>query len=167
MTLSCERRATLATGTALADVDGEFERASHMYESENDDQRRPAPSVRPFVRAGEIVEHRIARIEDVALNGECRLGLVIAGENALMTRSFRGKGLIDPPHRHDDHESIGMLISGRLHLTIDGEEFVAGPGDVWLHKRGVIHASVALEDCVQIEIKSPPRRTWPAPEAAR
>lgn len=154
-------------GTLFADVAGEIERATHMYEAEKDDPRRPIPSARPFVRAGETVEHPIVRIEDVALTGECRLGLVIAGENALMTRSFRGKGLIDPPHRHDDHESIGMLLSGKLHLTIDGEEFVAGPGDVWLHKRGVVHASVALEDCVQIEIKSPPRRTWPAPEVAR
>jgi len=129
------------------------------------DPRQPTPSIRPFVRGDSVIEYPIERIENVSLNGECRLGLVIAGENALMTRSFRGKGLIDPPHRHDDHESIGMLLSGKLHLTIDGEEFVAGPGDVWLHKRGVVHASVALEDCVQIEIKSPPRRTWPEPEA--
>jgi quercetin dioxygenase-like cupin family protein len=135
-----------------------------MYDSEQNDPRKPPPSTRPFVRASDVIEHPIKRIEDVVLSGECRLGLVIAGENALMTRSFRGKGLIDPPHCHDDHESIGMLLSGKLHLTINGEEFVAGPGDVWLHKRGVVHASVALEDCMQIEIKSPPRRTWPAPE---
>ena len=37
---------------------------------------------------------------------------------------------------------------------------VAGPGSVWRHDPGVVHYSEALEDCVQIEIKSPPCKTW-------
>lgn len=37
---------------------------------------------------------------------------------------------------------------------------VAEPGSVWRHPPGVVHHSEALEDCVQIEVKSPPCRTW-------
>ena len=44
-----------------------------------------------------------------------------------------------------------------------GREFIAGPGDSWVHPRGVPHYSEALEDCVQIEVKSPPIRTWRLP----
>ena len=39
-------------------------------------------------------------------------------------------------------------------------EFIAEPGDVWRHPAGVAHYSEALEACVQIEIKSPARKTW-------
>jgi quercetin dioxygenase-like cupin family protein len=136
-----------------------------MENTREDGERRPESNSTPFVSAGDVAEHTIETIEGVPLDGICRLGLLIAGENALVTRSFRGRGLVDPPHRHDDHESIGVLLSGRLKLTIDGQEFVAGPGDAWLHRRGVVHASVALEDCIQIEVKSPPRRTWQGPRS--
>lgn len=124
------------------------------------DDRIPSVSDIPFVSAASVTLDDIAGVEDVPMLGLARIGLMLAGESMLITRSFRGKGLVDPPHRHDDHESIGFLISGRLRLVIDGTAYVAGPGDAWLHRRGVVHASEALEDCEQIEIKSPPRRTW-------
>jgi quercetin dioxygenase-like cupin family protein len=47
-----------------------------------------------------------------------------------------------------------------MRLVIGGEEFIAEPGDAWLHPRGVPHFSEALEDCIQVEVKSPPRKTW-------
>ena len=49
-------------------------------------------------------------------------------------------------------------------FTIDGQEFIAEPGDAWIHPRGVPHYSEALEDCVQVEVKSPPRKTWVSKE---
>lgn len=122
--------------------------------------RIPPRSESPFAAAADVRLDEIASVEDVAMQGLARIGLMLVGEDVLITRSFRGKGLVDPPHCHDDHESIGFLLSGRLRLVIDGQEFVAGPGDAWLHRRGVVHASEALEDCEQIEVKSPPRRTW-------
>ena len=45
-------------------------------------------------------------------------------------------------------------------LLIGGKEFIAEPGTSWIHPRGVEHFSEALEDCEQLEIKSPPRKTW-------
>ena len=65
-----------------------------------------------------------------------------------------------PAHAHDDHESIVYLIRGRMELVIGDETFVAQAGDAWRHPIGVPHSSVALEDCVAIEVKSPPRKTW-------
>ncbi len=82
------------------------------------------------------------------------------GEDILVLEVFRKKGAVDPLHRHDDHESCGYLITGKMRLIIGGEEFIAGPGTSWRHPRGVDHFSEALEDCYQIEIKSPPCKTW-------
>lgn len=45
-------------------------------------------------------------------------------------------------------------------LVIGGKEFIAEAGDAWIHPRGVPHFSEALEDCIQVEVKSPPRKTW-------
>jgi quercetin dioxygenase-like cupin family protein len=52
------------------------------------------------------------------------------------------------------------LVKGRMQLVIDGQAFVAQAGDAWLHPQGVRHWSETLEECVAIEIKSPPRKTW-------
>lgn len=48
-------------------------------------------------------------------------------------------------------------------MLIAGREFIAGPGDSWVHPRGVPHYSDALKDCVQIEVESPPIRTLRLP----
>jgi mannose-6-phosphate isomerase-like protein (cupin superfamily) len=113
-----------------------------------------------FRKAGEIETIPIASIEGHQEQGELSLKVLMATEDFVMLWAERGAGLIDPPHQHDDHESVAMLLKGRMRMHIGGEEFEVGPGDVWRHPPGVVHGSEALEPCIQIEIKSPPRRTW-------
>ena len=98
-------------------------------------------------------------------DGDIKVRLLMAGSDSLLVEGFKGKGTVDPMHVHEDHESIVYLLKGRMRLIIDGEEFVAEQGDVWRHPRGVPHFSEALEDCVQLEVKSPPRKTWRAATA--
>ena len=99
-------------------------------------------------------------VEGAIEQGELSLKVLMVTENMLVLRARRGKGLIDPIHQHNDHESVATLISGKLKMKIGDEEFTANPGDVWRHPPGVPHYSEALEPCVQIEIKSPARKTW-------
>jgi quercetin dioxygenase-like cupin family protein len=113
-----------------------------------------------FRKAAEIPRLKVGAIEGHAEQGELWVEELMTTENFVVVRAIRGKGLVDPPHQHDDHESVATLISGRMRMHIGGEEFEVGPGDVWRHPPGVVHGSTALEDCVQIEIKSPPRKTW-------
>jgi quercetin dioxygenase-like cupin family protein len=87
---------------------------------------------------------------------------LIVGNDMLLLEIFQQKGLRVPKHQHDDHESVIYLVKGRMWLWIDGKEFTAGAGDSWIHPQGVPHYSEALEDCVAIEVKSPPRKTWTA-----
>ena len=103
---------------------------------------------------------KITSVEGVHEPGGVDVKVMQAGEDILVLEVFRKKGAVDPTHRHDDHESCGYLITGKMRLIIGGEEFIAGPGTSWRHPRGVDHFSEALEDCYQIEIKSPPCRTW-------
>ena len=113
-----------------------------------------------FRAASDVPEENVHAIEGATEQGELSLKVQMVTENFVMLWIRRGKGLIDPVHQHDDHESVATLVSGKLKMRIGDEEFIAGPGDVWRHPPGVPHYSEALEECVQIEIKSPARKTW-------
>jgi quercetin dioxygenase-like cupin family protein len=42
-----------------------------------------------------------------------------------------------PLHRHESNEQMGLVISGRIGLEVDGQERILGPGDYY-------HAPVAV-----------------------
>src|SRR5690606_28181967 len=111
------------------------------------------PSPGYFGLRDDIAPERITAVEGVAEQGHVEVRKLQVGEEMLLLHVFRKKGLIDPVHKHMDHESMGYLISGRLRLIIGGEEFIAEPGTSWKHPPGVDHFSEALEDCEQLEIK--------------
>jgi mannose-6-phosphate isomerase-like protein (cupin superfamily) len=113
-----------------------------------------------FRRDAEIEEIPITSIEGHEEQGRLSIKVLMTTKDFVVLKAWRGKGLIDPRHKHDDHESVAMLIKGRMRMKIGDEEFDVGPGDVWRHPPGVWHESVALDECIQIEIKSPPCRTW-------
>jgi quercetin dioxygenase-like cupin family protein len=117
-----------------------------------------------FARRDDIQAERLDTVEGVKEQGHVEVRKLLVGDEILLLHVFRKKGLIDPVHKHMDHESMGYLISGRLRLVIGGEEFIAEPGTAWMHPVGVDHFSEALEDVEQIEIKSPPRKTWTTAE---
>lgn len=113
-----------------------------------------------FRAAKDIPEEKIHAVEGAVERGDLTVKVLMVGENMVVLSAKRGRGLVDPMHQHDDHESIATLVYGRLEMRIGDQEFIAEPGDVWRHPRGVPHCSEALEDCLQIEIKSPARKTW-------
>jgi len=92
--------------------------------------------------------------------GHLSIKPLMVGQDMVFLEVHREKGLIDPEHSHPDHESICYLVKGKVRVVIAGEEFIASPGDTWIHPAGVPHYHEALEDSVQIEIKSPPKKTW-------
>lgn len=112
-----------------------------------------------FIKGADAPEERISAVENVKEDG-ITLKPLLVGEDMLILQAFKAKGTRDPMHQHDDHESVAYLVKGRMRLVIGGKEFIAVPGDAWMHPRGVPHFSEALEDCIQLEIKSPPRKTW-------
>lgn len=113
-----------------------------------------------FTVKDSIAPERLAAVEGVKPKGVVEVRPLMVGNDILMLHVFREKGLIDPVHKHMDHETVAYLIRGKLRLVIGGKEFIAGPGTSWIHPVGVEHFSEALEDCEQLEIKSPPKKTW-------
>jgi quercetin dioxygenase-like cupin family protein len=115
-----------------------------------------------FYRNGaSAVAERIAAIEGVVEEpGKLTVKSLLVGRDMVMLEAFKAKGMVDPVHQHDDHESVAYLLKGRMRLVIGGQEFIAEAGDSWIHPPGVPHFSEALEDCIQLEVKSPPRKTW-------
>ena len=124
------------------------------------DRRALPPTAAEFVRGQEVAAQPVTAIEGAEEMGDLSIKPLMVGEGALFMEVHRGKGLVDPEHAHDDHESICYLVSGRMRVVIDGKAFVAEPGDIWRHRAGVPHYHETLEDSVQVEIKTPPRKTW-------
>jgi len=113
-----------------------------------------------FANAVDIAAERITSVEGASEAGEITVKVLLVGDKILMLEVFRKKGLVDPVHSHPDHESCGYLISGSMQLIIGESTFIASPGSSWIHPAGVDHYSEALEDSIQLEVKSPPRKTW-------
>lgn len=125
-----------------------------------DDKRSLPPTAADFVRGDAVPAQRVTAIEGAAEVGDLAIKPLMVGADALVMELHRGKGLVDPEHAHHDHESLCYLVKGRMRVVIAGEEFIAHAGDIWKHRPGVMHYHEALEDCVQIEVKSPARKTW-------
>ena len=116
-----------------------------------------------FVRNADIPGQHVKALEGQpeSQNGHnLTIKPLMVGQDMVFLEAHREKGLVDPEHSHPDHESICYLVKGKVRVVIAGEEFIAGPGDTWIHPAGVPHYHEALEDSVQIEIKSPPKKTW-------
>jgi len=125
------------------------------------DDSRILPRTQGYLADGaELPTVRMGVLEGRASAGHVDLKPLLVGNDMLMVEIFEQAGVRVPEHSHDDHESLVYLIKGRMKLVIGGEEFVAKAGDAWIHPKGVPHWSETLEDCLAIEIKSPPRKTW-------
>ena len=82
------------------------------------------------------------------------------GEQMLLSKADLEPGAILPVHNHP-HEQGGVILSGQLTLTIDGETQVLSAGDMYLVPGGVEHNGVAgLEGCVAVDIFSPVREEY-------
>ena len=85
--------------------------------------------------------------------------VAVVTDRFLCTEVKRGKGHVDPVHKHMDHESINYLVSGKMRVVIDDQEFIATPSAYWVQPIGVDHYAEILEDSVNLELKMPPTRT--------
>lgn len=83
----------------------------------------------------------------------------VYGENSLLTRFHLEKGSRLPRHSHPQ-EQTGFMVSGKVKLFIDDEEYIAEPGDTWSIKGDVEHWARVIEDSVIIEVFSPVREDY-------
>jgi quercetin dioxygenase-like cupin family protein len=86
---------------------------------------------------------------------------VISGERAMLAQIFLEKGARVPTHSHDN-EQITYLLEGTLKFWIGEErkELVLRAGEVLHIPSSIPHEAEALEDCLDVDVFSPPRQDW-------
>lgn|SRR5574341_136901 len=82
-----------------------------------------------------------------------------AGERMMLIEVRLDAGAVVPMHTHP-HEQTGYLISGRMRFHLGGEERELGQGDCWMIPGDVPHEVTALEECLLVDIFSPPREEY-------
>lgn len=124
------------------------------------DTRHISPLGSSFVRHAQAQLTLITEVEGKSLGSAVELRTLAATPRMVFVECRFTKGQASQPHQHPDHDSIVYVVSGKVKVTIDGQEFIAGPGDTWYNEPGVVHHIEALEDSVSVEVKSPPTKAW-------
>jgi quercetin dioxygenase-like cupin family protein len=83
------------------------------------------------------------------------------GERMMLILVTINAGAVVPSHTHP-HEQTGYLVSGRMEFKLGNEKLELEPGDSWLVPPDVPHEVKALEDCIIIDVFSPPREDYRA-----
>ena len=82
------------------------------------------------------------------------------GENLMLSYLEMDAGAEIPLHHHP-HEQGGMLLQGKLELTIGEESRVVEPGSMFLIPPNVPHRAVALDGpAVVLDVFSPIREDY-------
>jgi quercetin dioxygenase-like cupin family protein len=86
---------------------------------------------------------------------------IVTGERAMLAHIYLDKGARVPMHSHEN-EQITYLLEGTLKFWIGEErrELVLRAGEVLHLPSNVPHEAEALEDCLDVDIFSPPRQDW-------
>lgn len=99
---------------------------------------------------------RLEAAGGVAIQGEAEVS-VILGERMIAVKLALEAGYFHPWHNHPEHESMGVVLHGRLEMKIGDDLVQLGPGDVWHHPVGVYHSTRALAQTLAVEYHAPLR----------
>ncbi len=86
---------------------------------------------------------------------------VITGQGVMVAHIYLQKGAVVPTHAHHN-EQVTYLLEGVLRLWVGDEEkeFTLKAGEVLHIPPNVPHRAEALEDCLDVDVFSPPREDW-------
>jgi quercetin dioxygenase-like cupin family protein len=111
----------------------------------------------PFVDLGTVAAQRI---------WDGVVGRTVHGDRVTFTLVELDPDVAIPEHSHEN-EQVGMVLTGSLRFTVDGERRELGPGQAWCIAGHLAHSVVAGPDgAVVVEVFSPVRRDWSALEPA-
>jgi quercetin dioxygenase-like cupin family protein len=84
---------------------------------------------------------------------------VIHGKTMTVARLDVRKGCTVPEHSHHN-EQISMIEQGSMRFVLAGVEKIVKAGEVLHIPAHVPHSAEALEDCIAVDLFSPPREDW-------
>jgi len=92
--------------------------------------------------------------------GEAVRARRVQGERITLAIVELAPNAVVPEHRHAA-EQLGMVITGQMHFTVDGETRDLGPGGTWRILGDKPHDVVAgPEGAVVIDVFTPIRSDW-------
>jgi quercetin dioxygenase-like cupin family protein len=115
-----------------------------------------------FAMSAGIRRLDIQSIEGLAVDGVW-IKPLLYGDNGLLMEVHASSGITIPKHDHE-HECYCYLVKGKVRAKIGDEVKELGPGDAFLHPRGVSHVNEIIEDALWVEVKIPPEETWLMPD---
>jgi unsaturated pyranuronate lyase len=83
----------------------------------------------------------------------------ITGDRMTVAQFDLKRDGVVPRHSHDQ-EQFTCVLSGRLKFVMNGQEFVAGPGEVVQIPGWVEHEVHVVEDARVLDVFSPIRQDW-------
>lgn len=83
----------------------------------------------------------------------------VYGEHAMLCYFKLLKGATIPEHHHVS-EQITYIVQGKVRVFSAGKEFIVSKGEVIHFPSNLPHRFEALEDTIDIDIFSPPRKDW-------
>ncbi len=84
------------------------------------------------------------------------------GENIMLSYLEMEEGSVVPLHRHP-HEQAGILLTGKMELTIGSETCVCAPGDMFIIPPNTIHKAKSVDGpATLLDIFSPVREDYVA-----
>jgi quercetin dioxygenase-like cupin family protein len=84
---------------------------------------------------------------------------IISGERTMIAHIYLKKGCVVPAHSHDN-EQMTYILKGALKFTVNGRDILLTEGQVMHIPSNVVHAAVAVEDTLDVDVFCPPRQDW-------
>ena len=84
---------------------------------------------------------------------------LITGDRVMLAQVYLKKGCVVPAHKHEN-EQITCILDGALKFEVHGKDIILRKGDVLHIPPNVVHAAIALEDTLDVDVFSPPRQDW-------
>jgi quercetin dioxygenase-like cupin family protein len=108
----------------------------------------------------EVTHYRWDEMEKETVSATIKRRM-ISGTRAMLAHIYLDKGARVPMHSHDN-EQITYLLEGVLKFWVGEErkEIVLNAGEVLHIPSNVPHEAEALEDCLDVDVFSPPRQDW-------
>jgi len=83
---------------------------------------------------------------------------IYTGKNMQVVEYRFPPNKVFPEHKHDEHEQLGYLVSGKMGFKVGGVEKILMPGDYYHAQIGVVHNSWTFDEpSVLLDFFSPPR----------
>ena len=97
---------------------------------------------------------KLTNLEGNEINGELYIKIQEEAQNMSAIKMKLSANSETPYHTHD-HESLGVVVKGKLEVFDENNSTTLLPGDTWVNPIGQTHKVKAIEDTLFVEIKSP------------